>query len=169
MSTPVFDKDNAERSIRVERENTSSAQLATLMRTLAAHALEAGGHCSGDILIVEDNANNSLLMEDILDSLQMRCHIARDASEAIQHCLQHTPCLILMDIGLPEMDGLSLTAHLRQNKKFEHTPVIAVSAHSGERIQDRAQEVGCDDFLSKPFTPNQFIEMIDRYTDRQLV
>jgi two-component system cell cycle response regulator DivK len=169
MSETSTPNQEEQREIAIYRETVSIDQLSAMMHELAAKLSQSTDFQAGQILVVEDNENNSALVEDILDSIHMDCHIVTHAQAAIDYCSSNTPLMILMDIGLPEMDGLELTAHLRQSERFEHVPVVAVSAHSGLRMQDRAQEVGCDDFLAKPFTPSQLIDIVDRYTDKQMV
>ncbi|MCB1135214.1 MAG: response regulator [Chlamydiia bacterium] len=155
------------RPLYIGPESDASEHLLDIMRELARKQLANLEH--RHILVVEDNENNSALIEDILDSIHMQCHVVTNARDAIEHCRDNTPLMILMDIGLPEVDGLQLTAHLRDWPSLHNVPVIAVTAHSGDRMQARASAAGCNDFLAKPFVPKQLIEIVDRYSDMQPV
>jgi len=112
------------------------------------------------VLVVEDNPNNAMLMQDILKSQKIRSHIVENAAEAMEFCKGDTPTMILMDIGLPDMDGLELTKKMRDGKKLNKTPIIAVTAHASSSMKEKAMAVGCNDFIAKPFMPNDVIHTV---------
>ena len=115
------------------------------------------------ILLVEDNRMNRKLFRDILQ-FQFDVDESGSAEEAIDYLETHRPDLILMDIGLPGMDGLSLTRRLKADPERKEIPVIAISAHAMARDMEMACAAGCVDYITKPITddPFTFLERIAR-------
>lgn len=116
-----------------------------------------------EILIVEDNEDNSLLAEKILKYYGFNTFIASHGKAALDYCETHQPDLILMDLSLPDIDGMEVTRILRQQARFQDIPIIALTAHVMYGIQETAQEAGLNDFLAKPFLPNDLLNIIRKY------
>ena len=112
------------------------------------------------ILVVEDHPLNRKLFRDLL-SLEFAVHEAESAETARDVLQTLTPDLILMDIQLPGMDGLSLARRLKQDARLRHIPVVAVSAHAMQRDIERAREAGCVDYITKPITDDPYV-LLDR-------
>jgi CheY-like chemotaxis protein len=104
----------------------------------------------GTILIVDDNPTNLKLAADVLECEGHTIARARDAEEA-QEVLKHTqPELILMDIQMPGMDGLTLTRLLKANPSYQHIPIVALTAFAMKGDEDKAHEAGCHSYITKP-------------------
>lgn len=116
-----------------------------------------------EILIVEDNEDNSILADKILRYYGFHTVITPHGKAALEYCKTHTPDLILMDLSLPDIDGFEVTRLIRQNPKYQQIPIIAISAHATKGYQETSQEVGLDDFLTKPFLPHDLISMVNKY------
>lgn len=116
-----------------------------------------------EILIVEDNEDNSLLAEKILNYYGFHTVVTSHGNEALAYCNTHRPNLILMDLSLPDIDGMEVTRILRKKEEYKNLPIIAISAHAMAGIQEMAQEAGLNDFLTKPFLPAELITMIRKY------
>ena len=116
-----------------------------------------------EVLIVEDNEDNSILAEKILKYYGFKTTVISDGAKAIQYCETNTPDLILMDLSLPDIDGMEVTRQLRKISSFQHTPIIALTAHAMKGIYETTQEAGLDDFLAKPFLPNDLITLVNKY------
>jgi CheY-like chemotaxis protein len=102
------------------------------------------------ILIVDDNPTNLKLAADVLEFEGHKIARARDADEA-QEVLKHTqPELILMDLQMPGMDGLTLTRLLKANPSYQHIPVVALTAFAMKGDEDKAREAGCHSYIIKP-------------------
>jgi CheY-like chemotaxis protein len=102
------------------------------------------------ILIVDDNPINLRLASDVLENAGFTIERATDAEQA-QVLLEYVlPDLILMDIGLPGMDGLTLTRRLKANPRFKSIPVIALTAFAMKGDDSKAIEAGCEGYISKP-------------------
>lgn len=114
------------------------------------------------ILIVEDNERNLKLLRDLLQS---RGHTILEAStgmDGLRIAQASQPALVLMDIRLPDIDGISVFRTLRDNPKSAHIPVIAVSASVMPDEQTRAVASGFDDFIAKPINVKRFLAAVDR-------
>ncbi len=102
------------------------------------------------ILIVDDNPVNLKLASDVLEAEGYAVVRAADA-ESAQELLEHTkPDLILMDIALPGMDGLTLTRKLKADTRLKHIPVIALTAFAMTGDEQKAYDAGCDGYITKP-------------------
>lgn len=115
------------------------------------------------ILIVEDNEDNSLLVEKILNYYGYKTVVASRGNAALLYCETDQPDLILMDLSLPDIDGLEVTRLLRKQTRFQQVPIIALTAHAMHGIQELAKEVGLNDFLTKPCLPNDLIKIVRKY------
>ncbi|HWP56940.1 MAG TPA: response regulator [Candidatus Acidoferrales bacterium] len=114
------------------------------------------------VLVVDDTEwNRDLivqLLEDDYEVLQ-----AVDGADAVEKAAQERPDLILMDLGMPVMDGWEATRKIKANDALKHIPIIAVTSHAmvGDEIQ--AREAGCDDYLPKPIDENELLRKIKRF------
>lgn len=115
------------------------------------------------ILIVEDNEDNSLLAEKILKFYGYLTVIVPHGKAALQYCETHLPDLILMDLSLPDLDGIEVTRLLRKKEQYQQIPIIALTAHAMHGIQNTTEEAGLNDFLLKPFIPTDLIDIIRKY------
>ena len=105
---------------------------------------------SACILIVDDNPTNLKLASDVLEMEGYTVVRAVDAEEAQEMLKRTVPNLILMDIALPGMDGLTLTRKLKADKRLKHIPVIALTAFAMKGDEQKASEAGCDGYITKP-------------------
>jgi two-component system cell cycle response regulator DivK len=113
------------------------------------------------ILLVEDHPMNRKLVRDIL-LFQFDVEEAVSAEAAEEYLQTHHPDLILLDIQLPGMDGLSLMRRLKAEPSTADIPIVALSAHAMTRDIDLARQAGCVDYITKPITddPFTFLERI---------
>jgi CheY-like chemotaxis protein len=116
------------------------------------------------ILIVDDNPTNLKLAADVLECEGHTIARARDADEA-QKILKHTqPELILVDIQMPGMDGLTLTRLLKANPSYQNIPIVALTALAMKGDEDKAREAGCHSYITKPIEtrklPGQVAEIL---------
>jgi two-component system cell cycle response regulator DivK len=116
-----------------------------------------------EVLIVEDNINNSDVIQAILNSQEIPSHVVTNAKDALDYCRAEKPRLILMDLGLPNINGLELTKILKASGGIDKVPIIAVTAHTGKEIEEKAEAVGCDGFIEKPFMPKDFMRIVRSY------
>lgn len=102
------------------------------------------------VLVVDDNESNVMLLEYLLTAHGFEVTCANSAEEALVSIAQHLPRIILTDIQLPGESGLELTQRLKSDPATAHIPIIAVSALAMPADEQRAQEAGCDGYVTKP-------------------
>ena len=115
---------------------------------------------SGLILLVDDNPINLKLATEILLAGGYRTVGASDAEQARELLTTLLPDLILMDIALPGMDGLSLTKLLKAEPRLCHVPVIALTAYAMRGDDLKALAAGCDGYISKPIDTRVLVEQV---------
>jgi two-component system, cell cycle response regulator DivK len=109
------------------------------------------------ILVVEDNEQNLELVEFLLEESGATVRKARDASETWEQLALGVPDLILMDMQLPEADGLTLVNQIRRDPALAEVPVIALTAHAMRGDRERFIAGGCDGYISKPINVDTFV------------
>ncbi|MCK6573065.1 response regulator [Myxococcota bacterium] len=102
------------------------------------------------ILYIEDTADNRDLVTQILEGMY-DVRTAANGEQGLELARQFLPDVILMDISLPVMDGLTCTRLIREDTMLSDVPVVALTAHCMVGDREKALAAGCDDFLSKPF------------------
>jgi CheY-like chemotaxis protein len=115
------------------------------------------------ILIVEDNEANRLLAGAVLEREGYRVEMAGNAEEALQKLANGSPDLILMDVQMPGMDGLTLTRRLKGDARTAHIPVVALTALAMMGDRERTLEAGCSGYISKPINTRTFASEVSKY------
>jgi DNA-binding response OmpR family regulator len=113
------------------------------------------------IVLAEDNSTLSLLLKFRLVKEGYEILIAADGKEAIKNIEQHNPDLILTDIMMPFVSGLEVISYVRNELKIQ-TPIIVFSAAGQEEMVLKAFNLGANDFMGKPFSPNELVIRIKR-------
>jgi CheY-like chemotaxis protein len=114
------------------------------------------------ILLVDDNDDTREFMRIWLEDLHFYVVEATDGREAVECTKQTHPDLILMDIGMPIMDGVTATMHIRELEEGRSVPVVAVTAHSSWYCEE-ALKAGCNRVISKPIDPDSLNKVITHY------
>jgi CheY-like chemotaxis protein len=114
------------------------------------------------ILVVDDTEFNRDLVIQLLED-QYEMLVAVDGAGAVVKAEEEKPDLILMDLGMPVMDGWEATRRIKANRDLKHIPIIAVTSHAmvGDEIQ--AREAGCDDYIPKPIDENELLRKINKF------
>jgi CheY-like chemotaxis protein len=115
------------------------------------------------ILIIEDNLLNLELARDLLEAGGFVIDSARTAEEGLRLAREILPDLVLMDFGLPGMDGLRATQILKANPATRQLTVIGLTAHAMKGDEEIALQAGCDGYLTKPIQTRTFTETIKRF------
>jgi CheY-like chemotaxis protein len=115
------------------------------------------------ILIVEDNEANRLLAGAVLEREGYRVEMAGNAEEALQKLANGSPDLILMDVQMPGMDGLTLTRRLKGDARTADIPVVALTALAMMGDRERTLEAGCSGYISKPINTRTFASEVSKY------
>jgi CheY-like chemotaxis protein len=113
------------------------------------------------IMVVEDNTDSRLMLRIMLEIWKYRVVEARSGAEAIATVKQMNPDLILMDIGLPDMDGFDATREIRRFASLDSLPIIYLSGYP----ISQAEYVGGNDYLVKPFDVNELENLLNIYTE----
>jgi two-component system cell cycle response regulator DivK len=120
----------------------------------------------GTILYVEDNPENRLLIRRVLVAEGYDVHEASDAHGALDALKTLHPDLILMDINMPDMDGYTLTAHIRALPNLGLIPIVALTANVMRGDRERSLEAGCDGYIQKPIDIDTLTQQIERFLKR---
>ena len=112
------------------------------------------------ILIVEDDRSQALFAEGVLRNAGMDSLVVTDALDVMPALQQFRPDLILMDLNMPGANGIELTALIREQEAYAHTPIVFLSGESSEDLQFDAIDAGGDDFLTKPIRPRHLISAV---------
>ena len=116
------------------------------------------------ILVVEDDAPIRNLITTTLKTHDYKFIVASDGESAIMAASSHNPDIILLDLGLPDIDGVDVIKRIRT---WSNTPIIVISARSEDSDKIEALDAGADDYLTKPFSVEELLARI-RVTQRRL-
>jgi len=114
--------------------------------------LEATDH-ERTVLVVDDFDDTRLLLRTWLERRGFRVIEAEDGIEAVTRAQSEAPDLIIMDVEMPQLDGLSATRRIRKIKELGAVPIVAVSAYGADQFREPALAAGCNDYVSTPFEP----------------
>jgi two-component system cell cycle response regulator DivK len=118
------------------------------------------------ILVVEDNEKNMRLFRDVLLATGHRTLEASTGGHAVELAIEHVPDLVLMDIQLPDIDGVEALGRLRADERTTSVPVVALTAQAMEGDRERFLAAGFDGYLSKPVNVADLIATVKRYSER---
>jgi CheY-like chemotaxis protein len=114
------------------------------------------------ILIADDAADNRNLYARAIAVAGFRFALAEDGLECLQRARELSPALIVMDLSLPNLDGLEATRQLNANEHTKQIPVIALTAYGWETVKQDAYRYGCEGLLVKPCSPDDLLNEIGR-------
>ena len=117
------------------------------------------------ILVVEDNKKNMKLFRDVLQATGYRTLEAMTGEQAVELATEHSPDLVLMDIQLPDIDGIEALGRLRADERTASLPVLALTAQAMEGERERFLAAGFDGYLSKPVNIAEFVATVKRYCE----
>jgi len=117
------------------------------------------------VLVVEDNERNMKLFCDVLAATGYRTLEATTGGRAVELAAEHAPALVLMDIQLPDIDGIEALGRLRANHTTASLPILALTAQAMEGDRERFLAAGFDGYLSKPVDVADFVATVRRYCD----
>lgn len=115
------------------------------------------------VLYIEDDPNNRLLVRRILLAEGIAVDEATNARDGITMAAANPPDLILMDISMPDMDGLTATSRIRQIPEIAHLPIVALTANAMTGDREMILKAGCDGYISKPINIDSFVQDIMQY------
>jgi CheY-like chemotaxis protein len=114
------------------------------------------------ILIIENEVSNRILIERVLSTRGYRCISASNGQEALNILDSEYVDLILTDLSMPVLDGYRTTQLIRERPSMANVPIVAVTAYALNDENEAAMQIGCNEYLTKPFKPRQLLEVVDR-------
>ena len=117
------------------------------------------------ILIVEDDEKNMKLARDVLQAKGYAILEAVTGEDGVKLAIERKPDLVLMDIQLPGIDGHEATRRIKAAPALARTPVIAVTSYALTGDDKKAAEAGCDDYVTKPFSPSALLAKVRALLD----
>lgn len=129
--------------------------------------LKPHSSCSGIVLLVEDDLLNMLLLKKLLHKIipDVKIIEAKNGEEGVRMAIEHSPCLIFMDIAMPIMDGITATKEIRKHEANgeNHATIIALTGIADQESREACFASGMDGFLSKPVIPKDFEKTIQQW------
>jgi len=114
------------------------------------------------ILIVENEVSNRILVERVLSTRGYRCLSASNGQEALNILDREGVDLILTDLSMPVLDGYRATQLIRTRPHLANVPIVAVTAFALHDDAEAAKQIGCTEYLIKPFKPRKLLEVVER-------
>lgn len=114
------------------------------------------------VMVVEDFEDNRFMMRRLLEMSGYRVVEAVNGREAVDKAVSERPDLILMDLSLPLLDGLTATRHIREHEALKKIPIVAVSAHDTADFHADALAAGCNEYVTKPIDFDQLEGLLHR-------
>lgn len=140
----------------VKRDLSPQLEAVRTIRTLAAERLPV-------VLAVDDDEFQCRILTRLLESMRCQVHVAHDGSDAFATLGRHRPDLILMDIELPDTDGIALTRRIKAIPTFEKTPIVMITGHSEPQTIASSIKAGASDFVVKPFERAVLVKKLARF------
>jgi len=116
------------------------------------------------VLVVEDFEDNRFMMRRLLEMSGYRVVEAVNGNQAVEMAASVHPDIILMDLSLPQLDGLAATRRIRTQEGLGRVPIVAVSAHDSADFHAEALAAGCNEYVTKPIDFDQLVQLLDRMT-----
>jgi chemosensory pili system protein ChpA (sensor histidine kinase/response regulator) len=120
-------------------------------------------------LVVDDSITVRRVTQRLLERNGMRVITAKDGVDAVSLLQENLPDIILLDIEMPRMDGYEVAAHVRNDPRLKHIPIVMITSRTSEKHRARAIELGVDDYLGKPYQESQLLDAIEPLVNRRAV
>ena len=138
------------------------ASAANIANTMGKHG-DVTGYTADrpqKLLVIDDRAENRVVLRDLLKPLGFEVTLAEDGRQGLRQAEEMHPDAILMDLIMPVMNGFETVQALRQQPRFQQTPIIAISASVFDMDQEQSRIVGCDAFVSKPLDTQKLLDVL---------
>ncbi len=125
-----------------------------------------GSGARGPVLLVEDDAETRLAYRALLEHAGWSVHEAGDGEQALRMVDSALPCVAVIDISIPGVDGWEMTRRLKLDERTREVPVLLVTGHALDEDRQRARDLGCSGYLVKPVSPSRFVEEVERLVEK---
>ena len=134
---------------------------------LSGDAFEPGAGDVGakTIMVVDDSVTVRKVTSRVLEREGFIVATAKDGVEATEMLAEVKPDLMLLDIEMPRMDGFEVARVVRSSEEFSQLPIIMISSRTGEKHQQRAKDIGVNEFLGKPYQEDKLLNLLDELLD----
>jgi len=112
------------------------------------------------VMVVDDSITMRRVTSRVLENRGLEVITARDGLDAVESLFDRVPDLMLLDIEMPRMDGYELATHVRNDPRLKDVPLIMITSRSGEKHRQRAQEIGVNDYLAKPYQEAELVQHV---------
>jgi CheY-like chemotaxis protein len=119
------------------------------------------------VLVVDDHQDTRELIKFVLERQGYRIVEAEDGEVAIERGTSEHPDLVLMDLAIPKLDGLSVMKQLRKRTDMHDIPILFISAHAESAVRDQVLAAGCDEYLTKPLDLDNLLRVLDQYISKK--
>lgn len=118
------------------------------------------------IVVIEDNEHSARLASKLLRRAEFKVILAEDGETGLTAVFENHPDLVLIDLGLPDIDGQTVIALIRQQEELASVPIIAFTAWPQETAENMAQAYGCDGVITKPIEAREFANQIAMFLEQ---
>jgi CheY-like chemotaxis protein len=132
----------------------------------ARGGMDDNGGAQPVVLVVEDFEDNRFMMRRLLEMSGYRVVEAVNGNQAVELAASESPDIILMDLSLPQLDGLAATRRIRAQEGPRKVPIVAVSAHDSADFHAEALAAGCNEYVTKPIDFDQLVQLLGRLTTK---
>jgi PAS domain S-box-containing protein len=148
----------------------SETHMPGVSQRVTSHSLTQVGEGNRRVLLAEDNTTNQKIAVHMLHKLGYSVDVAGNGREALDKVQENSYALVLMDIQMPEMDGLEATAAIRRRELTDggHVPIVAMTAHAMKGDREHCLAAGMDDYISKPIISRDLAQVMDRVLSQAL-
>lgn len=115
------------------------------------------------VLIVEDQEDLRDVLRLALEGAGYSVIEAQNGREGVEQAILERPDLVIMDIQMPVLDGYDATREIKASPDISRTPIIALSSFAMKGDEEKARAAGCDDYVTKPFSPKQMVALVRNY------
>jgi CheY-like chemotaxis protein len=119
------------------------------------------------VLIVDDDQFiRRLIATTLEDVAEFELHEAADGIQALEVAQRERPSLVFLDVDMPGLNGIETCRRLRTDGATSHSTIVMLTAAHGDTVEGQAEEAGADLFLTKPFSPLELLNLVDRFSER---
>ena len=119
------------------------------------------------VVVIEDNPQNARMAAKLLRNADYKVIVAEDGEMGLTTVFENQPDLVLIDLGLPDIDGQTVIALIRQQAELAGVPIIAFTAWPEDKAHSMAQAYGCDGVITKPINTRTFASQITEFIQKQ--